>query len=43
MVLLMLRKVQEGPLVDAPFPRGWVWCKEHNSEGELGFAELSEH
>lgn len=40
--LLLLRQVQERPLVDASFPWRWVWCKEHNPKGELGFAEPSE-
>lgn len=41
--LLVLRQVQERHLVDAPFPRSWVWCKQHNSVGELGFAGCREH
>lgn len=41
--LLLLRQVQERCLVGAPSPRRWVWCKKHYSEGELGFAEPSEH
>lgn len=41
--LLLLGQVQERHLGDAPFPRRWVWCKEHLSKGEMGFVESSEH
>lgn len=41
--VLLLSQVQERHLGDAPFPRRWVWCKEHPSKGEMGFVESSEH